>query len=210
MAKSLQAFTSWAVSKGRVANPNGSYPGQCVSLIQQYLNQVFGIPYAARGNAKDFVPPTFKRLSASTKRKPGDIIRYGRNYGGGYGHIGYIGHDGRYVDQNGYAVLWTTIRNAPFSGIESVWRPTRAFKLKNAIIPVPKPKPKYPRTVTVLRTANVRTKPSTKAPLGGSKRLNKGDKFTSVGLVSGDKVAGNNQWHKSSRGNYVWSGNIKV
>lgn len=76
--------------------------------------------------------------------------------------------------------------------------------------PKPVPKPEYPRKVTVTSPANVRKKPSVKAPLSGSKTLKKGDVFTSVGLVSGDKVNGNNKWHKSSRGNYVWSGNTNV
>ena len=36
------------------ALPNGRQEGQCVSLIQQYLIQVFNIPFKARGHAKDF------------------------------------------------------------------------------------------------------------------------------------------------------------
>lgn len=81
---------------------------------------------------------------------------------------------------------------------------------KIATIPKPAAKPKYPRTVIVTSTANVRSKPSLKAPLAGSRRLYKGNTFTSVGLVNGDKVSGNNKWHKSSKGNYVWSGNTNV
>lgn len=84
---------------------------------------------------------------------------------------------------------------------------------KVATYPLPKPKPskpKYPRKVTVTSAANVRSRPSVKAPLAGSKTLKKGDVFTSVGLVSGDKVSNNNKWHKSSRGNYVWSGNTSA
>ena len=72
--------------------------------------------------------------------------------------------------------------------------------------------PKYPRAVTVTSAdgANVRSAPNISAPLAGSKTLVKGDVFTSVGLVTGSSVAGNNKWHKSSRGNYVWSGNTNV
>lgn len=207
---SLESFTSWAIRQGKVSNPNGTYPGQCVSLIQQYLAQVFGIPYAPRGNAKDFVPPTFTKLPAGTQRRPGDIIRYGKNYGGGYGHIGYIDHLGRFVDQNGSAALHVGVRNAPFGNINAVFRPTRAFKVKNAIIPVPPAKPAYPRNVVVTEPANVRSAPRTNAPLAGSKQLKPGDVFTSVGLVDGTSVSGNNKWHKSTKGNYVWSGNTNV
>ena len=74
------------------------------------------------------------------------------------------------------------------------------------------PKPLYPRAVTVTSAsgANVRSAPKLSAPLSGSKTLAKGDVFTSVGLVTGDSVSGNNRWHKSSKSNYVWSGNTNV
>jgi len=69
---------------------------------------------------------------------------------------------------------------------------------------------KYPRTITVTSTVNVRSKPNLSAPLSGSKKLNKGQTFISVGLVAGTNVSGNNKWHKSQFGNYVWSGNTNV
>jgi len=202
---SLQQFREWCVKNRSVANPDGSYKGQCVSLVQQYLVQVFGIPYRARGNAKDFTPPGFVRVSSL---KPGDIVRYGSNYGGGYGHIGLIDDTGAFLDQNGAIVLTVNRMPKPFGGINAIFRPTKKFNVKT---PKPAPaKPKYPRNVTVTSAANVRSKPSVKAPLAGSKTLKKGDVFTSVGLVNGDKVSNNNKWHKSSRGNYVWSGNTNV
>lgn len=77
--------------------------------------------------------------------------------------------------------------------------------------PTPKPTPKYPRQVTVTVPAlNVRKKPTPLAPLAGSMTLKKGDVFTSVGMVKGQNVSGNANWHKSSRGNYVWSGGTNV
>jgi len=211
MSKSLESFTSWAIRAKQVSNPTvNTYPGQCVSLIQEYLSQVFGIPYAKRGNAKDFVPPTFQQLPAGTQRRPGDIIRYGRNYGGGFGHIGYIDHLGRFVDQNGTAALRVGVRNSPFLGINAVFRPTRGFQVKNVIIPVPPAKPAYPRNVVVTETANVRTSPDTKRTTKITSVLQPKDVFTSVGLVDGQSVSGNNKWHKSKFGRYVWSGNTNV
>lgn len=138
MSKSLQEFREWAVNQGQVGNPSGgSYPGQCVSLIQQYVEQVFGQPYKARGHAKDYVPPTFTRVSGPVK--PGDVVRYGRPYGivGGvfYGHIGMIDDEGKYLDQNGVVTLRVGRRSAPFTLIESIWRPTKAFSVKK---PAPK------------------------------------------------------------------------
>lgn len=161
---SLQSFREWAFAQGQVANPGGSYPGQCVSLPQQYLDQVFGIPYAPRGNAKDFVPPTFTKYPANIARLPGDIVRYGSNYGGGYGHIGMIDDNGNWMDQNGVVSMHVGGRSTPFGGIESVWRPTQGFDVKN-----PQPAPSDDSqsakgTATVLVSAlNVRDNPSTDA-----------------------------------------------
>lgn len=122
-------FGATMMASGRVGNPQvGTYIGQCVSLIQQYLYLCFGVDYAPRGNAKDFVPPKFHRVTDGTIQK-GDIIRYGANYGGGYGHIGMIVWSGNYMDQNGVQPLAIGKRSTPFAGIESVWRPDNGIEL---------------------------------------------------------------------------------
>jgi hypothetical protein len=136
MAISLQEFEDWAQAQKQVANPTvGTFPGQCVSLVQQYLNQVFGIPYAPRGNAKDFIPPTFTKVGGAPRA--GDIVRYGRNYGGGLGHIGLVDDDGKWLDQNGVVALHVGVRAVPFSAWDSVWRPTKAFNVKRPVAPAP-------------------------------------------------------------------------
>ena len=68
----LAEFGIWAISQGSVANPQeNSFKGQCVSLIQQYLYQVFGKPFKAHGNAKDWATnypkDYFTKVSTSTK-----------------------------------------------------------------------------------------------------------------------------------------------
>lgn len=128
MTKSLEQFRKWALATKSVANPDGSYLGECVSLVQQYLYQVFEIPFAARGDAKDFIPPTFSRVIGTTK--PGDIIRYGADHGGGYGHVGLIDDRGKWLDQNNIKALTVGEDTKPSGGYESIWRPTRAFKVK--------------------------------------------------------------------------------
>lgn len=203
---SLQAFREWGVAVRQVANPQvGTYPGQCVSWIQQYLWQVFGIPYVARGNAKDFVPPGFTKLPANTPLKPGYIVRYGANYGGGYGHIGLIDDNGQWIDQNGVAVLHIGQRATPFGGIESVWAPTAAFNVKTA--------PTY-GMAQANRLANVRVAPNTSAALGGSKVLQQGDTFMFKQIVDGETVTQNgittNKWVESQFGRFVWLGNLKL
>lgn len=203
---SLQAFREWAVAKKQVSNPQvGTYPGQCVSLVQQLLFQVFEVPYARRGNAKDFVPPGFTKLPGNTPLRPGDIVRYGANYGGGYGHIALIDDEGKFLDQNGIVALHVGRRNTPFGGIESVWRPAKAFNVKTA--------PTY-GMAQAIRQANVRVAPYLNAALGGSKVLQPGETFMYRRLVTGDTVTQNgitsNQWVESQFGRFVWAGNIKL
>jgi hypothetical protein len=130
----LAEFGSWGLAQGSVANPapNYKYKGQCVSLIQQYLYQVFGMQFKARGNAKDWaynIPDGFTKLGSNIKLQKGDILVYGSNYGGGYGHIGLIDVNGKYYDQNGIKRLAIGYRDNPFSGYICVLRPNNQKKL---------------------------------------------------------------------------------
>lgn len=183
MADSLQGFISWATSTKQVSNPTtntaNQYPGQCVSLIQAYLWRVFGIPYAPRGNAKDFVPPTFVRVTGTPQ--PGDIIRYGANYGGGYGHIGMVNDSGTFTDQNGVVALHVGERSVPWSGIESIWRPTLQFRVKvPAETPAGITAEKGTATVQVA-TLNVRAAASTSSEIVA--KYVRGQKFAYDGYV---------------------------
>lgn len=80
-------------------------------------------------------------------------------------------------------------------------------------VPAP-PKPTEPVPVNEWVTVNVdvlfvRKSPTTAAPLAGSMRLYKGNKFQIVGRVKGQMVNGISTWVKSSKGNYVWAGGLK-
>lgn len=131
----LQEFGSWGLKQGSVANPapNNKYKGQCVSLIQQYLYKVFGKSFKAYGNAKDwstnYPKSYFTKLSKSSKLQPGDVLVYGSNYGGGYGHIGLIDCNGKWYDQNGIKSKKIAYRDKPFSGYVCVLRPKNQDKL---------------------------------------------------------------------------------
>lgn len=87
-----------------VANASGTYRGECVSLVSQYLLQVHGIRSGAWGNAKDYHGGNVHMKRAGftwrTDRnyKSGDILVWTTG-GGGYGHVG-IWHDGKFYDQN--------------------------------------------------------------------------------------------------------------
>lgn len=203
----LREFGSWALAQNSVANPspNFKYKGQCVSLIQQYLALVFGIGFKAHGNAKDWannVPDGFNKLAAGTKLERGDILVYGSNYGNGYGHIGLIDANWKYLDQNGVKSLAIGYRDNAFRGNICVLRKqggvdcgdvqNNAFKVR-----VDKAE------------ANVRTEPHTTARCvsqpGGYRCLVKGNTFTAVDIVDGQFVDGSNKWYKSAMGNFVHS-----
>lgn len=98
----LKEFENWSLNQGSVGNPTaeGSYKGECVSLVQQYLDKVHGIPFKARGNAKDWaniVIEGFNKYAPDNTLKPGDIVVY--NWGK-YGHMAIITADGRSLEQN--------------------------------------------------------------------------------------------------------------
>lgn len=124
----LKEFGDWALVQKSVANPEvNTYKGQCVSLIQQYLYRVFGIEYKPRGNAKDWarnpLPEHLDKLSNTVELQAGDILVYGSNYGGGYGHIALIDVNGKFFDQNGIKKLEVAYQDKPFSGYVCVLRP---------------------------------------------------------------------------------------
>lgn len=87
MGISVQAFIDKYNGKS-VAVPWG-YQGECVSLVQRYTNEVAGVPLQARGNAIDYGDNLIRNGygTAVSTPKYGDILVYGANYGGGYGHV---------------------------------------------------------------------------------------------------------------------------
>lgn len=98
----LIEFESWALAQGSVGNPTpeGSYKGECVSLIQQYLNKVFNIPFKPRGNAKDWAYidiEGFNKFAPDNTPKAGDILVYDW---GRYGHVVIVTADGKSLEQN--------------------------------------------------------------------------------------------------------------
>lgn len=133
MAKTVKEFREWAVAQGKniknpTANPFAWFAGECVSLVQQYLNQVFDVSYKARGNAKDFIAPDFTKVSGTPK--PGDILRYQPGKGGArkYGHIGIVDDDGKFLNQNHNGDKRVYRDKIP-AGYE-IFRPKKPFTVK--------------------------------------------------------------------------------
>ena len=165
----LKEFGDWALAQGSVANPppNNKYKGQCVSLIQQYLYRVFGIPFQAHGNAKDWaynIPDGFTKVSGTPQK--GDIIVYGANYpgSGGYGHIGFMDYNYKFFEQNGAKSLAVSYRDTIPSGYIAILRPNNQDKLglnTNSNVP-------YLVQVTA-DALNVRTGPGTNYPIATHK-----------------------------------------
>ena len=98
----LKEFENWSIAQGSVGNPTPeeSYKGECVSLVQQYLDKVHGIPFKARGNAKDWaniVIEGFNRYAPDNTPKPGDILVY---TWGQYGHLAIVTAEGKSLEQN--------------------------------------------------------------------------------------------------------------
>lgn len=99
----LSQFISWAINAVSVATPIGTYVGECVSLIQQYLAMVFGIPFQARGHAKDWatnanVLSYFDKVSSP---QAGDIGISGPTASNPYGHIWLYTSSNTIIEQNG-------------------------------------------------------------------------------------------------------------
>lgn len=98
----LREFEKWALAQGSVANPEPDYgfKGECVSLIQQYLYNVCGIPFKARGNAKDWAKNIIEgwdKFDVSNTLKAGDVLVYTT---GKYGHIVIVNADLKCLEQN--------------------------------------------------------------------------------------------------------------
>lgn len=125
----LAEFEDWALAQKSVANPepNNKYKGECVSLIQQYLNKVFGKEFKPYGNAKDwednYPKEYFNKLSVKEKLQSGDVLVYGSNYGKGYGHIGLIDVNMKFLDQNGVKKEKVAYQNEPFKDYKCILRP---------------------------------------------------------------------------------------
>jgi hypothetical protein len=90
----LNDFKNWALSQRSVATPIGTYKGECVSLIQQYLSRVYDIPFKVRGNAVDWSSNSdvLQYFDVVSDLNPGDILVY--NLNDGIGHIEiYLGNN---------------------------------------------------------------------------------------------------------------------
>jgi len=103
----LDQFKDWAIQQGQVSNPTGRqewlYAGECVSLIQQYLDKVYGIPFQPRGHAKDWITNgnVLSYFDIVGNPQAGDIGVTGPVTGNPYGHIFIYLSPTTILEQNG-------------------------------------------------------------------------------------------------------------
>lgn len=211
----MSAYTDFKAEWiGRRIDYDHVYNYQCVDLILQYLAEKFNTPSGVTGNAIDYwyrtSAPIFSHFDkvGGTDCQQGDIVVLNGLAGNPYGHIGICdSQDAANVtilEQNGAGGSTGTGRDAvelraiPKSRIAGILRPKAA----------PGPVPNGGGTAKVLRECYVRTSPNLGAPLGGSRVLYAGDTFQYSEKVAGQSVGGNNIWYHSTRGNFVWSGNV--
>lgn len=204
----LKEFENWALAQKSVGNPTaeGSYNGECVSLIQQYLSKVHNIAFKARGNAKDWANITiegFNKYAPDNSLKAGDIIVYNN---GKYGHVALITADGKILEQNKNGNRIITVGDVR-SGYVMIHRPANidlGVEEKQELFKVRVDKEKACVRTESNTNSKIVTQPS------GRNYLAKGVVFNAVGIVEGQDPYGNgnNKWYKSQKGNYVWSGGL--
>lgn len=103
--------------KGKSFDYDGVSGVQCVDLVKQYLNKVFGIKPGSWGNAKDYYEDynSNKTLKANFTRiantpefvpKKGDIAVWGTGLGNKYGHIAIVTGEGTTSYFYSYDLNW--------------------------------------------------------------------------------------------------------
>lgn len=209
----MSAYTDFKAEwLGRRIDYDHVYNYQCVDLILQYVAEKFGIPSGVTGNAIDYwyrtSAPLFAKFDkvSTTACQQGDIVVFNGLAGNPYGHIGICdsqdANNVTILEQNGAGGSTGTGRDAielraiPKSRIAGILRPKGA------------PGPSGGGTAHVQRECYVRVAPNLGAALGGSRVLEAGDTFQYSEKVAGQSVGGNNIWYHSTRGNFVWSGNV--
>ena len=89
--------------------------GECVSLVQNYIINVYDCPAVARGNAKDFGDNIIARGEGYEVTSPryGDIIVYNGNLpgSGGFGHVAVYIDSATMYDQNHGGERFAAYRN---------------------------------------------------------------------------------------------------
>ena len=180
---SLDKFIDKYVGKN-VGVPWG-YAGECVSLVQRYINECHNQPLKRRGDAIVYGDRLIRDGVGKvvTTPKKGDIIVWGKPLGliNGkyYGHVAIYMNSGAIFDQNNYSVKPTrTAQVRPM--IKTA--PIQYIRMNTALV---EDKPKYQEEVYAFTSTvdliNTRADYSTKAKIVGG--LKKGETFNYIGKI---------------------------
>ncbi|CCY71998.1 cHAP domain./Lectin C-type domain [Clostridium sp. CAG:921] len=196
---------------GKYVDTDGMYGAQCMDLYNKYQKEVMGVKPRGAQYAylvwNNFDEKNFVKIKNTLEFIPvlGDVAVWG-NSNLKYGHVSICSGNGdinsfESFDQNfpiGSSCHFE--KHNYYNGFLGVLRPKVGDirKENDSAFWVRVDK----------KEAAVRSSPTTKANLVGSKILKKGDTFKVSGTVIGESVSGNNIWYKSLKGNYVWSGGI--
>lgn len=205
----MDIFTFFKQYNRKMAVPkvDGGYPGECVSLINQYCHKVLNVPAGAWGNAKDWATNSIQRNYFNLINgapQVGDLIVWGGDYGGGYGHIAICAGNGKVFDQNGGAGTSTCGYSDEYPRRIAVLRPKNG--LPNTIR----------RGVVIADVLNVRRSPTTKSEIVKDANagipngtLKKDDVVVFKNQVRGEFYGVSDMWYLTRSGYYVASAYVR-
>lgn len=197
-----------SVTEGRQVDLDhypASQPFQCVDEASDYMINVVG---GARftGNAKDIYGQqsnllTWVKNTPNGVPSKGAVFVYGNTWGAGFGHVGIVlsaNVDTVTLLEQNVAAPRVTVGTHRYDGSIGWGIPNKNV---NAVLA-------QDGRYKALRVCNVRVAPRLTAALSGSQVLHPEEWFDASGVTTGDTYNGNNQWVRSLKGNYIWSGNL--
>lgn len=224
MAAKRTVQEAWLKSApGKGMNPDKAYGYQCKDVIDAYCDALWGkgawVRTVKPGNANRVFSQASSTYFKKVRNNPRDakqipprgaILCYGGWTGNPYGHVNVVLSSNTRtvtsVEQDGF-------RNWHPSYVVTrsyTWRPLIGWLIPKVVDDRKPAKPKAKvATVTGKYGAYVRDKATNRSPLSGSKFLGKGAKFQYSAIVRGQRIGRNNKWYRSTKGNYVWAGNVK-
>ncbi|PCF44029.1 SH3 domain-containing protein [Staphylococcus delphini] len=167
-------------SEGKQFNEDGWYGYQCFDFANTGWLKLFGHKLMGLG-AKDIPFNSINKNYFKTEAKvysntpeflaePGDMVVFGANYGGGYGHVAWVIEATLdyiiVLEQNWLGGGWTDGIEQPGSGWESVTRRKHAYDFPMWFI-----RPNFKSETTLLSAQSV-TKQKSKQPAKKPKKLN--------------------------------------
>lgn len=149
---------------GKATDYDGVYGAQCVDLIKQYADKVFGVKGGSWGNGKDYWTNTASALANITTKiantasfvpQKGDIMVWNGNVGNGCGHVAICTGEGNTSEFYSYDQNWNgkemhKVKHS-YDNVYGVLRPKDQSKITSA------PSYKVGSTYTLQTNVKVRT-----------------------------------------------------